>query len=170
MIIGNGNISSVIQDRKDVTFWCSGVSNSAETRLTEFKREMDMVIEYALKNQMAHLVYFSSLSVYRQDDPYNQHKKMMERVVRGHFRSYTIVRVEVISWGRNPTTIHNIFRAKLAAGELPRIDDTFRYVVTPPEFNHWLSLIPVGEKTEMNIPGIRYSIAEILEKVKGGEL
>jgi len=170
MIIGQGNISTAIIDRKDVTFWCSGVSNSAETRYSEFERESDMLINYSLQNQMCHLVYFSSLSIYRDNNPYNEHKKRMEKIVRSRFLSYTIVRVEVIEWGRNATTIHNVFRHMISVGVEPEIQDTFRYVLSKDEFQYWLSLIPVGEKNEMNIPGVRRSIKEIYELVKKGEL
>jgi len=170
MIIGHGNISQAITDRPDVTFWCSGVSNSAETRESEFKREIDALINYKRTNKINHLVYFSSLSIYRSDSPYNKHKRLMEDVVRYLHIPYTIIRVEVIEWGRNPTTIHNVFRRLLSEGIEPEVQDTFRYVVSKEEFQYWLGLIPVGEKTEMNIPGVRYSIKEILNMVKEEEL
>jgi hypothetical protein len=40
MIVGRGDIASVLNDREGVTFFVSGVSNSNETRDSEFMREM----------------------------------------------------------------------------------------------------------------------------------
>lgn len=167
MILGTGNIASVLKDRADILFFASGISDSSETRPSEFDRERQLLLA---QDKNKHLVYFSSLSIYRDSNPYNEHKKKMERIVKANFNSYTIIRIEIISWGRNETTIHNVFRRKLGAGEPIEIRDTFRYIVNKDEFLYWLSLIPVGECSEMNIPGIRYSIKEILEMVKIGKL
>lgn len=167
MIIGRGNIASAINDRDDVTFFASGVSNSEEIRTSEFNREKDLLLS---QDKERHLVYFSSLSIYYNSNEYNKHKKRMEQLVRDTFKSYTIVRVEVIAWGRNPTTIHNVFRQKLCAGNSIEIKDTTRYVLEKWEFQNWLKLIPVGEKNEMNIPGRSHEIIDILKMVKEGKL
>jgi len=167
MIIGKGNIASVIKDREDVVFFAAGVSNSAEDRTGEYERELDTLLKV---DPDKHLVYFSSLSIYRSTNRYNQHKKKMEDYVRKTFKSYTIVRIEVIAWGKNPTTIHNVFRKKIENNEPITVIDDYRYIVTEEEFNYWLNLIPVGEKHEMNIPGERYHVYDILKMVKEGIL
>ena len=38
MIIGKGDIASILIDREDVIFFASGVSNSSEIRQSEFER------------------------------------------------------------------------------------------------------------------------------------
>ncbi len=167
MIIGNGNIANAIIDREDVNFFASGVSDSSETSAIVFYREYNLLKE---QPKDVHLVYFSSLSIYRIQNRYNEHKKMMEQRVREWFKSYTIFRIEIIAWGNNPTTIHNVFRRKIAAGEPVIIQDTTRYVLSRAEFQKWLALIPVGEKHEMNVPGREYSIVEIYNMVKEGLL
>lgn len=167
MIVGNGNIASVLQDREDVIFFAAGVSNSNETREDEFQRELILLLD---QDKQKHLVYFSSLSIYRNNNPYNYHKRRMEGVVKRHWRYYTIVRVEIIAWGKNPTTIHNVFRSKLQRGEPIQVNPTHRYVLQKEEFLYWLGLIPVGQCNEMNIPGIRYDIIDILKMVKEGKL
>lgn len=166
-IIGKGNIASVIHDRDNVIFFASGNSDSNCTDTREFQREIALLHD---QDYSKHLVYFSSLSIYRSNNDYNRHKKLMEDTVKRNFKSYTIIRVEVIAWGRNPTTIHNVFRTKLAQGEHIEVQNTFRYIVRKDEFLYWLSLIPVGEKNEMNITGQRHTIYEILQMVKKGEL
>lgn len=45
MIIGNGDVASVLQDRDDLIYFASGVSNSQETRGSEFRREKDLLFE-----------------------------------------------------------------------------------------------------------------------------
>jgi hypothetical protein len=163
MIVGKGNIASVLKDRDDVTFFASGVSNSQETDEDQYFREKELLLS---QDRQKHLVYFSSLSIYRSNDRYNKHKKEMEDMVRHLFNSYTIVRVEVIAWGKNPTTIHNVFRKKIENKEPITVIDAYRYIVTEEEFTQWLDLIPVGEKNEMNIPGERFHVYDILKMVK----
>lgn len=163
MIVGKGNIASVLQDREDLIFFAAGVSNSSETKQEEFQREILLLLE---QDKKKHLVYFSSLSIYRDNNAYNNHKRHMERLVKMHWRFYTIVRIEVIAWGKNPTTIHNVFRSKLQNGEPIQIQATHRYIVQKDEFLYWLGLIRVGECNEMNIPGTRYDIIDILKMVK----
>lgn len=173
MIVGNGNIADAVKElpgaigRKDVIYFASGVSNSAEFVEAEYMRERRLLLD---QDSTKHCVYFSSLSTYRLNDTYNYHKRNMEQLVKNKFHSYTIVRIEVIAWGKNPTTIHNVFRRKLAEGEPIEIRPAFRYIVTKEEFLYWLGLIPVGRCTEMNIPGTRYDVLDILKMVKEGKL
>lgn len=167
MIIGKGNIASVLEDRDDLIYFASGVSNSAETRESEYQREKDLILK---QDKRKHFVYFSSLSIYYNKNRYNVHKKEMEQLVRDTFKSYTIVRIEVITWGKNPTTIHNVFKQMLLEGKPITIQDTSRYILTKEEFLSWLKFIPVGEKNEMNILGKSHSIIDILKMVKEGKL
>jgi hypothetical protein len=143
------------------------VSNSQIDDFDQFQREKNLLLE---QDRNKHLVYFSSLSVYRSNTPYNQHKKDMELLIKDNFPYYTIIRIEVIEWGRNPTTIHNVFRDNISKGYKSLIKDDFRYVVSIKEFLYWMSLIPLWERTEMNITGVRHSIQQIYDRVKQGTL
>jgi len=108
MIIGNGNIAKVIQDREDVIFFASGVSDSSCTDENEFIRERDLI---HWTDRTKHLVYFSGLNIYTKDTPYAMHKKRMERHVKHLFKSYTIVRVGVLDWVKNPNLSSGIGRS-----------------------------------------------------------
>lgn len=167
MIIGHGNIARAIDDRPDVIFFASGVSDSGCTDQGQFNREVDLI--YAMA-QHRHLVYFSTLSIYISDSPYNEHKRNMESIVKERFQSYTIVRVGVIEWGKNPTTIHNVFKRKLAAGEPIELQDTYRWITPLKDFKYWLRLIRIGEREEMNISGLLVTPAEILQMIKENKL
>lgn len=73
MIIGHGDIASVLKDREGFIFFASGVSNSGETRESEYKREEDLLLK---QNKNKHLVYFGSLSIfYNPHTRYTRHKK-----------------------------------------------------------------------------------------------
>lgn len=156
MIIGNGDLASVIIDRQDVTFFASGVSDSKETNPTEFEREKEL-----LSNQptLKHLVYFSSLCIYYSDTAYANHKRIMEQWVKQWFESYTIIRIGNISWGKNPNTLINYLKAHPEA----EIQKVYRHIIDKEEFQYWLSMIPVGQRNEMNVPGIRWWVPNLVK-------
>lgn len=162
MIIGNGDIAKVLPDRDDFIWFASGVSNSQETRNSEFTREKDLLFDQYDKAQDKRLVYFSSLAPFYSDTPYTRHKRRMEQYVK-MFPKWTIIRIGNITWGTNPHTIINFFKEQKARGEKLKIQKAFRYITDKKEFLHWLSLIP-DWNCEMNIPGIRMTIKEIVDK------
>ena len=167
MIVGKGNISSMLTDRDDVTFFASGVSDSLCTDEKEFEREINLLLSMPKEK---HIVYFSSLGIFRWDSRYMKHKKTIEKLIKDTFNSYTIVRVEVISWGKNPNTIHNYFRRMLNEGKAICLQDTIRYVVDSVEFKYWMNYIRVGERDEMNITGKPHHVCDIYKMVKEGHL
>jgi nucleoside-diphosphate-sugar epimerase len=160
MIIGKGDVASVLPDRDDFIWFASGVSNSQETRQAEFRREKDLLFSLA-DEQDKRLVYFSSLSVFYKDSPYTRHKKKMEQYVK-MWPNHCIIRIGNITWGTNPHTIINHFKLQKMRGEKLDIQDAYRYVVDEEEFLHWLSLIP-DFNCEINIPGNRMTIKQIVD-------
>lgn len=145
-------------------FFASGVSNSKETRTSEFSMEKDLLFskyDECLDKDLR-LVYFGSMSIFYNDSPYTEHKKKMERYVK-MFPKYTILRIGNIAWGTNPHTIINFFKNQKARGEKVEIQDTFRYVVDKDEFLYWIDMIP-DFNCEMNIPGKRMTIKQIYEQ------
>lgn len=153
MIIGKGDIASVLKDRKDRTFFASGVSNSAETRKSEYEREVKLLVK---QDQTKKLVYFSSLGVFNTNTKYMHHKIKMEEIVIDLFPWYTIVRLGNIDWGTNPNTLINHLKAHPEA----EIRDEWRYICNKEEFLYWVNLIP-NWNCEMNIPGRRLKVQEI---------
>lgn len=162
MIVGHGDIASAIVDREDLLFFASGVSNSSETRQSEYQREIDLLLSQD-KNQ--HLVYFGSLCIFYSHSRYALHKKTMEDLVRLHFPKHTIVRMGNIAWGTNPHTLINFFRNQKALGETLNIRDEYRFIILDKaEFQHWLSMIPTWS-CEMNITGKRMTIKQIVDEL-----
>lgn len=166
MIIGNGDIASVLKDRDDNKdnriYFASGVSNSAETRGSEFSRECKLLVE---QDKSKHLIYFGSLCIFYLESPYSKHKKHMEVLVKEYFKKYTIMRLGNITWGNNPYTIINFLKNKIKNNEPFEIQDTHRYILGKEEFLHWIDLIPEWN-CEMNITGEILTITEIIRRIK----
>jgi len=160
MIVGNGDIGSVLLDRDDLLFFASGVSNSQEAREEEYQRESNLLFQQKVNN---HIVYFSSLCVFYSHTRYASHKLSMESLVKTQFEKYTIIRIGNISWGNNPNTLINFIRNKIKNGESFEIRDEYRYIIDKEEFLHWINLIP-SWSCEMNITGRRMKVADIVNE------
>ncbi len=155
-IIGNGDIASVLPERPGLLFFASGVSNSGETRESEYEREAVLL---GNQDRNAHLVYFSSLSIFYKRSRYVDHKRQMEYFVRSKFDQHTIVRLGNITWGNNPHTLINYLRAHPEA----KILDEYRYIVGKEEFLHWINMIP-SWNCEMNIPGRMMKVVDVVKE------
>ncbi len=160
MIVGNGDVASVLPNKKNLLFFASGVSNSHEKRESEYAREKKLLLS---QDKKSHLVYFSSLSVLYANSRYAQHKREMEILVKQEFWRYAIFRVGNITWGTNPHTIINFFRNQLAKGKPIKIENAYRYVIDKDEFLHWIGLIP-SWSCEMNIPGKKMKVSQIVDE------
>jgi hypothetical protein len=156
MIIGHGDLASVLIDREDRLYFASGVSNSEEIRETEYEREAVLLTD---QDKWRHIVYFSSLCVFYTDTRYAQHKRMMEKLVKKYFGHYTIIRLGNITWGKNPHTLINYMKTHKDA----EVKDVYRYVVDKEEFLHWMELIPEWS-CEMNVPGRMLKVKDIIKE------
>lgn len=159
MVIGKGDIASAIIDRDDVIFFASGVSNSACSDPAKFKREEDLL---KTMPRNIHLVYFSTLSIYYNWNPYVAHKKRMEQLVKDLFQSYTIVRLGNISWGTNPNTLLNYLKANPKA----EIQKVYRHIIDKEEFQYWMRVILVKQRNEMNCPGKMVWVPDLAKELK----
>lgn len=166
LILGNGDIASVLTDREDMIFFASGVSNSLETRRKEYEREKKLLLA---QDKYRHLVYFSSLSVFFGDTLYVQHKKRMENLVKKRFKHHTIVRLGNITWGKNPNTIINFIKNQIKNHKTFPIKNVYRYVIDKEEFLHWMKMIPYWS-CEINMPGKRMKVGEIVQAIEAGKL
>lgn len=161
MTIGNGDIASVLPDRPDVLFFASGVSNSSCTDEKEYDRETILICH---QDTDTHCVYFSSLCVYESETRYAQHKIAMEGYVKRLFKSYTIIRIGNIDWGKNPHTLINYLKAHPEA----EVKEVWRHIVSKEEFLYWIGKIRVGEREEMNVPGLRVWVPNLAYGLRNG--
>lgn len=113
MIVGKGLIASLFaeDDRKDIIFFASGVSNSLEDKPEEFLREENLIKKIAEENQDKTFVYFSTCSVYdssKTGSDYVLHKLKMEQLVKNSCDKYLILRVSnAVGKGGNPNLLMN---------------------------------------------------------------
>lgn len=120
MIIGNGLIATSLQniDSENVLFFASGVSNSLETRNSEFEREFTLLKENLGKYSNAQFVYFSTLSINdqsKQDSHYVLHKIRIEEYIKNNSDNYLIVRVgNVVGKGGNANTLFNYLKNQIS--------------------------------------------------------
>ena len=120
MIIGNGIIANAVRpyDREDIVFFASGVSNSLETRVSEFERELSLLRSVHEENKEKKIVYFSTLSIHdqsKQDSPYVQHKKTAENYLKENSGNFLILRIgNIVGKGGNPNTLFNFLKKQIA--------------------------------------------------------
>lgn len=145
-------------DKEDLLFFAAGVSNSKETRESEYQREINLLFD---QNRGSHIVYFSTLAVFYSNTRYTRHKLDMEAMVKENFTKYCIIRLGNITWGTNPHTLINYLTTHPEA----TIRDEYRYVIDPDEFLHWIELIP-DFNVEMNITGERLKVKEIYDRYR----
>ena len=165
-ITGNGTVARALVDREGFIFFASGVSNSSETREDEYKREESLLMQ---QDQSKHLVYFSTLSIFYANNRYAEHKRHMEKVIMTYFDRYTIVRLGNLSFGNNENHLIPFLRKKIKSNEPIDIQDVYRYPLDLDEFQYWMSMIP-DWSCEMNIPGRRMKVVELIEDIKNGKI
>lgn len=119
MIIGNGLIANSLKsiDSKENIFFASGVSNSLETRRSEFEREFSL-LKNTLENSCgAKLIYFSTLSIKdqsKQNSLYVLHKQAMEEYIKNNSENYLILRIgNIVGNGGNPNTLFNYLKNQI---------------------------------------------------------
>lgn len=121
MIIGSGLVANSLKniDSDNILFFASGVSNSLETRDSEFEREFSL-----LKNSMADhphikLIYFSTLSINdlsKQNSPYVIHKRKIEEFIKTNHEKYLILRIgNIVGKGGNPNTLFNYLKTQIVS-------------------------------------------------------
>jgi len=119
MIIGTGLIANSLKDidSKAMLYFASGVSNSLETRSSEFEREFSLLKKSVEENKARKLVYFSTLSILdqsKQNSHYVLHKKEMEEYIKNHLESYLILRIgNIVGNGGNPNTLFNFLKNQI---------------------------------------------------------
>ena len=142
MIIGNGALSRAFgfyHNNKEILIFASGVSNSAETNVKNFRREEALLQETIGKHRNKIIVYFGTCSVYDKSvshTPYVLHKLKMENIIKKTCDYYYIFRLpQVIAFSYNQTFVMHIFSTiatnksidiyKYSTRNLIKADDVF---------------------------------------------
>lgn len=119
MIIGNGLIAKALKsiDRENILFFASGVSNSLETRDSEFEREGSLLKSTIENNPEKIFIYFSTCSIYdssKNNSYYVLHKLKMEQMIADLCEQYYILRISnAVGKGGNPNLLVNYLVASV---------------------------------------------------------
>jgi len=119
MIIGSGLIANSLKniDTEDHLFFASGVSNSLETRSSEFEREFSLLKSNLENSSGKKLIYFSTLSINdqsKQDSHYVLHKLEIEDYIKNNCENYLVLRIgNIVGKGGNPNTLFNFLKNQI---------------------------------------------------------
>ncbi|GGG46215.1 NAD-dependent epimerase/dehydratase family protein [Epilithonimonas arachidiradicis] len=176
MIVGKGLIASLFHESewKDTIFFASGVSNSLETRISEFLREEDLVKKTISENPGQLFVYFSTCSVYdssKTGSDYVLHKLKMEQLIKNSCQKYLILRVSnAVGKGGNPNLLMNYLIRSIKNSETINVHTkATRNLIDADDIrNITFQLIEKSEFNKIvNVAYVQnYSIIEILEIIE----
>ena len=109
MIVGKGDIASILNDREGAIFFAAGVSKSTEIKESEFMREIELLDK---QDKTKCLFYFSTIALddINKNNEYHTHKRRMELLIKSNFENYNIIRIGNITWGSNPNTFINYIK------------------------------------------------------------
>ena len=174
MIIGKGLIAKAFEkynDNDNVIIFSSGVSNSSETKESEFEREESLLREYLSLNKK--LIYFSTVSVVDGSlkSPYINHKVKMEKLISDNHSNYLIFRLPiVIGNNANKITFFNSLKDKINNGEELKVFNVSRYLIDVDDLSNTLPILIDDENEKNKTLNICYdnfsSVKNIIERME----
>jgi len=120
MIIGNGLIANALKaiEFSNVIYFCSGVSDSTETRAVRYLRELSLLKSYLCLGLP--IYYFSSIfQTPVEQKPYNLHKGYIEKLLLSdQSLKIRVVRLPQVGGGQgNPRQLLNFLTNSILRGE-----------------------------------------------------
>ncbi|MGB3462386.1 MAG: NAD-dependent epimerase/dehydratase family protein [Rhodanobacter lindaniclasticus] len=123
MIVGKGLLARAFEPHfgkgTDIVVFASGVSNSLETRASEFAREQTLLCQL-LSSEARRFVYFGSCGVTAAEPdltPYMKHKRAMESLVLSAPHGLVLRLPQVVGRTENHHTLTNFLRDHIVSGE-----------------------------------------------------
>ena len=161
MIIGKGDIASILNDREGAIFFASGVSKSTETNESEFWREIEL-LDKQDKNKC--IFYFSSIAIddITKNSDYLAHKRKMELFIKSNFENYNIIRIGNITWGNNPNTFINYIKNKIKKGEPVEIKDEYKYMIDKEQLLLLTDNLPLIGQNTISVFGRMAKVKELI--------
>jgi len=119
-VIGNGLLGRSFRNLAlpEALYFCSGVSNSQETRVSEFDRERELLTSvFHAEQEFSSFVYFSSIMAPYRATEYFKHKYNMELLVKSLLpEKYLIIRLPQVVGLVNNTTLFPVLFHRIQAG------------------------------------------------------
>lgn len=176
MIIGRGLLASLFidEDRDDIIFFASGVSNSLEDNPQEFLREENLIKKTMEENPDKLFIYFSTCSIYdssKTGSDYVLHKLKMEQLIKNSCGKYLILRVSnAVGNGGNPNLLMNYLIRSIKNNETINVHTkATRNLIDAEDIkNITFQLIEKSELNKIvNVAYVQnYTIIEILEIIE----
>lgn len=181
MIIGSGMLArtfSIYGERDNVVVLAAGVSNSRETRLESFEREIRLVEKTIASIGGKLLVYFSTCSVYDPDalsTAYVRHKLSIEKMICDMAANYSLFRLpQVVGNTANSTTLISFLYNSIVARQPIEVwDKAYRYIIDADDVARIVSYAIDNEmfrNATVNIasrPSLVADLVKMLEEITG---
>ena len=163
MIIGRGDIASILNDREGAIFFVSGVSNSLEKRESEYEREYKLLSE---QDKTQCIFYISSITIDNKEkfeiSRYLQHKKQMEDYIKSSFKNYNIIRIGNIAWGSNPNTFLNYIKSKMKNNEPFFISDEYKFMINEKQLLSLTDNLPIDSQNQISVFGQMIKVKDLI--------
>lgn len=163
MIVGKGDIASILNDREGAIFFVSGVSNSSEKCESEYEREYKLLSE---QDKTKCIFYISSLTIDNKEkfeiSRYLQHKKQMEDYIKSSFKNYNIIRIGNITWGDNPNTFLNYIKNKVKNNESFFISDEYKFMINEKQLLLLTDNLPIDSQNQISVFGQMVKVKDLI--------
>jgi nucleoside-diphosphate-sugar epimerase len=115
MIIGTGLIASAFSKSEkkydNLIIFASGVSDSKQTDVNEYRREESLILNTINENKGLKFIYFSSMLAGIKNNQYYNHKVNIEKLITDNAKKYLIFRApQIIGHTGNKNNIINAFK------------------------------------------------------------
>ena len=174
MIIGSGLIASSLKkiDTENQLFFAAGVSNSLETKASEFEREFSLLKKNIENSDNLQFIYFSTLSINdqtKQNSPYVLHKLSIEKYIQEHCSNFLILRIgNIVGRGGNPNTLINFLKTQIEnVKEIQLHRKAKRFLVDIEDIAPFLQTATLGKNTVINFSyPEQYAVQDIVNSVE----
>jgi len=155
MVVGNGMLAKAFkmyENNGDVVIFASGVSNSKEENIFEYKRELSLLKKYINSKK---IIYFSTISIFDESLSrlkYISHKLEVEKFIKENWQNYIIFRLpNVVGKSENTNTSFNFFKDKILKNEEIQIQkNAIRYFIDVDDLSNILPII-ISKETKKTI-------------------
>jgi nucleoside-diphosphate-sugar epimerase len=122
MVIGGGLISKVFNEKynenENTIIFASGVSDSQETKPTNFLREKNLLLKTLSDHKTKQIIYFSTILVGYVGNQYYRHKKEMEDLIKTNSKNFLIFRIpQIIGENGNGNNLINYLVSNIKNGK-----------------------------------------------------
>ena len=137
------NAMSIYKNDEDILIFASGISNSLETKQSEFDREFELLKTHAKTDKK--FIYFSTISIFDPsliESQYIIHKRKIENYIRENCKSFIVFRLPiVVANSDNENTFFNYFKNKIKTRKYLEVkNNAYRYLI---DIDDIVSEIPI---------------------------